>query len=472
MNYRQLLVDGWHHRYGTPAKRAPETKTDRRAAGMLAAPEPVGSPKLSPARRLRQEVFGRFLRDVELRGAAGAAEPDVTRDRVHRILGEMQAARDQPLSPSERSRVEEEVISEVCGLGPLDPLFADPSISDVLVNGPDEVWVDRFGRLEHTAVRFDDEAHLLRLLGRVVDAHGRHLDEASPTVDVRLKDGSRLHAMIPPLCEVPLVSIRRQRAVPFRLGELYACNSLSPAMGEVLTAAVRCGLNMLISGGTGSGKTTLLNVLGSYVPSAERVVTIEETMELQFDHPHTVSLEARLPNIEGRGEVSLRSLVRAALRMRPDRIIVGEVRGSEVFDMLQAMNTGHDGSLTTVHANSPEDALRRLESLVLMGGFELPSRAIRELLGAAFDVIVQLTRFLDGTRRVTSIGEVVFEEERLTTRELFRFAGEGAGGGYVATGVRPRFHARLAATGLDPGFFAAPAEDSGPEDTGPAEGAE
>jgi pilus assembly protein CpaF len=451
VDYRQLLRANWERRHGARSRR-----TGHRADADGRPADAAAGVRLGPAQRLRRRLFERFLQDLEMRGTA-TVDRQQTRQRVAGLLDRMLSEKDAAtLGPGERARLEEEVIAEVVGFGPLEPLFADPSVSDVLVNGPHEVWVDRFGRLEATAVRFDDQDHLLRLLGRVVDGHGRHLDEASPMVDIRLQDGSRLHALIPPICPVPVVSIRRQRPIPFRLGELYACDTLSPAMGELLSAAVRCGLNVLVSGGTGSGKTTLLNVLGGFIPPQERVITIEETVELHFDHPHVVHLEARLPNIEGRGEVSLRTLVKNSLRMRPDRIIVGEVRGAEVFDMLQAMNTGHDGSLTTVHANSPGDALRRLESLVLMGGFELPSRAIRDLLGAAFDVIVQLNRFLDGTRRVTSIGEVANEDDQLTTRELFRFetdGGGGAGGAYVATGNLPTWLPRLVAVGLDAGVL-------------------
>ncbi len=464
MDYRDRLRTSWQRRRGSSTRRAPAAHP--LASGVLEVPAAAGRPKLGPAQRLRREVFEHFLRDVENRGAGSLAEPGEMRDHVHRIVGGMLSAQDAvSLSVSERARIEDEVLSEIRGFGPLDPLFADPTVSDILVNGPHEVWVDRFGRLERTAIRFDDEAHLMRLLGRLVSSHGRHLDEASPLVDVRLHDGSRLHALIPPLCAVPVVSVRCRRPVSFNLGELYSCETLNPAMGELLTAAVQRGLNLLISGGTGSGKTTLLNVLGGFIPHQERVVTIEETVELYFDHPHVVSLEARLPNVEGRGEVTLRALVRNALRMRPDRIIVGEVRGPEVFDMLQAMNTGHEGSLTTVHANSPEDALLRLESLVLMGGFELPSRAIREMLGAAFHMIVQLTRFMDGSRRVASIGEVLFERGELKTRELFRFEGGGTGrmdrgGRFVATGERPAFLPRLAdaISGVD-SMFSAPAEN-------------
>jgi pilus assembly protein CpaF len=288
----------------------------------------------------------------------------------------------------------------------------------------------------------------------MVSSHGRHLDEASPMVDVRMSDGSRLHALLPPLCPTgPIVSIRRSRAVPLRLDELYANGTLTPAMGDLLAAAVRSGLNLVVSGGAASGKTTLLNVISRFIPQHERVITIEETAELRLDHPHVLALEARLPNVEGRGEVTVRSLVRNTLRMRPDRLIVGEVRGPEVFDMLQAMNSGHEGSLTTVHANSPEDALRRLENLVLLGGFELPSRAIRELLGATLHVVVQTSRFADGSRRVTSIGEVRWSGEELTTNELYSFEAErtGSGGGrHRATGERPRFHERLVRAGWRP----------------------
>ncbi len=447
MEYRDLLRTSWQRRRGLAGRR---TKAPAASVPAVHATGAASGPKLGPPQRLRREAFARFLREIETRGAFDLKDHSAMHAGVRRILDQLLSADDSAsLSAGERSRIEEEVVSEISGFGPLDVLLADPTVSDVLVNGPYDVWVDRFGRLEHTEVRFDDSDHLQRLLGRVVASHGRHLDEASPLVDVRLADGSRLHALIPPICEVPIVSIRRKRSVPFRLAELYACDTLSPAMGKLLSAIVSCRLNVLISGGTASGKTTLLNVLGGFISPRERVVTIEETVELHFDHPHVVSLESRFPNIEGLGEVTLRDLVRNSLRMRPDRIIVGEVRGSEVFDMLQAMNTGHEGSLTTVHANSPGDALRRLESLVLMGGFELPSRAIRELLGAAFHVVVQLLRFSDGTRRVTSITEVGFESDELTTRELYRYQAEGpGGGGYVATGARPAFLHRLRGAGV------------------------
>ncbi len=440
INLRQQLRQSWAERRTSEAAVRSGRIVQRRTA---------------PPRRLRQQIFERVLREVETDGLRGLLAPAAVRGRAHRALVQALDERGAPvLSPIERERLENEVVAELAGLGPLEPLFADPTVSDVLVNGPDEVWVDRFGKLERTAVRFDDENHLRRLLMRMVSAHGRHLDEASPMVDVRLADGSRLHALLPPLCaKGPVVSIRRARSVPLRLDELFANGTLSAEMGDFLTAAIRGGLNVVVSGGAASGKTTMLNVLSRFIPLHERVVTIEETAELKLDHPHVLALEARLPNVEGRGEVTVRSLVRNTLRMRPDRLIVGEVRGPEVFDMLQAMNSGHEGSLTTVHANSAVDALRRLENLVLMGGFELPSRAIRELLGATIHLVVQTARYADGARRVTSIGEVGWAGEELASIELFRFEPGKSGTGigrHQATAVATRFRERLQRVGWKP----------------------
>jgi len=439
---RAALRRGWAARNGAAV------------AARFRRPE-VGARRVAPPRRLRQQLFERILREIESDGIQGLREPVVARARARRVLAQALDERGAPpLTPVERERLEGELVAELMGLGPLEPLFSDPTVSDILVNGPDEVWVDRFGRLERTGVRFDDEGHLRRLLTRMVSAQGRHLDEASPMVDVRLADGSRLHALLPPLsAKGPTVSIRRSRSVPLRLDELFANGTLSPEMGAFLAAAVRSGLNLVVSGGAASGKTTLLNVLSRFIPTHERVVTIEETAELKLDHPHVIPLEARLPNVEGRGEVTVRSLVRTTLRMRPDRLIVGEVRGAEVFDMLQAMNSGHEGSLTTVHANTASDALRRLENLVLLGGFELSSRAIRELLAATIHLVVQTTRFADGARRVTSIGEVRRAGEELDTLEIFRFESERPGSGagrHVATGERSRFHQRLVRAGWRP----------------------
>ena len=446
-DYRELLRAGWRHRHRPEGER--RVPPAERTVGVLGADAERTGAEGAP-RRQRRQILELFLKSVDQRGSTAQIDSREARRRVGRLVENAVASGAlAPLLPPERERLEDQVVAEIRGLGPLEPLFSDPTVSDILVNGPDEVWVDRFGRLERTRVRFDDGAHLSRILGRLVGSQGRHLDEASPHVDVRLPDGSRLHALIPPLAASPVVSIRRMRPVPFRLEELAAGGTISGELAAFLSAAVRGRLNVLISGGTASGKTTLLNVLAALIPGEERVITIEETVELRFAHPHVVSLEARLPNIEGEGEVSLRALVKNALRMRPDRILVGEVRGPEAFDMLQAMNTGHEGSLTTVHANTPEDALRRLENLVQMGGFELPSAAIRELLGAAFDLVIQMNRFRDGSRRVTAVREVRGGEGQWTTRELFRFEADRGGrerglGRHVATGVRPAFLPRLA----------------------------
>ncbi|HEV7669335.1 MAG TPA: CpaF family protein [Thermoanaerobaculia bacterium] len=445
IDYREQLRAGWRHRRNLSGER--RSAPGERTVGVLGGDATSGE---SAPRRQRRQVLELFLKSVDQRNSTAQIGSREARHRVGRLVDEAVASGGiAPLDARERAKLEDQVVAEIRGLGPLEPLFSDPTVSDILVNGPDEVWVDRFGRLERTRVRFDDGAHLVRILGRLVGSQGRHLDEASPHVDVRLPDGSRLHALIPPLSVAPVVSIRRMRPVPFRLEELAASGTISGDLGSLFAAAVRGRLNILISGGTASGKTTLLNVLAALIPHQERVITIEETVELRFAHPHVVTLEARLPNIEGNGEVSLRALVKNALRMRPDRILVGEVRGPEAFDMLQAMNTGHEGSLTTVHANSPEDALRRLENLVQMGGFELPSAAIRELLGAAFDLVIQMNRFRDGSRRVTAVREVQVVSGELVTRELFRFEPEGGGrergaGRHVATGIRPAFLPRLA----------------------------
>lgn len=384
---------------------------------------------------LRERLFQRFLNDLEVSGGG-----PLDRTRMRRIIVE---SPESAMLPEEWiERLEQELVDEAEGLGPIAPLLRDPTVSDVLVNGPSEVWVDRFGRLEKCQVRFDDEAHLRRLLRRVVSARGRRLDEASPHVDVRLEDGSRLNAVLPPISlRGPVVSIRRARTTPFRLEELIAFGTLNREMGELLEGTVRSRKSIVVSGGAGAGKTTLLNVLSRAIPFDERIVTIEETAELRLEHPHVVSLEGRMPNAEGVGEVSLRTLVKNALRMRADRIIVGEVRGSEAFDMLQAMNVGHDGSMTTVHANSPRDALRRLQSLVLMGGGEIPAKTVNELLGSAIELIVQLARYPDGTRRITSIARVVLADDELKVSELYV---HGSGdGGFEATPALHEFIARL-----------------------------
>ena len=383
--------------------------------------------------------------------------------QIRRIVEDMLVADDTPLSRQEREQIVVEIEHETFGLGPLEPLMQDPTVSDILVNGAKTVYVERRGRLEHTPVIFRDNSHLLHVLERIVSTIGRRIDESSPMVDARLADGSRVNAIIPPLAlNGPVLSIRRFAADPYRMNDLVEFGTVTPALAEILRAAVQARLNILVSGGTGAGKTTLLNVLSNAIPNTERIVTIEDSAELQLQQDHVVRLETRPPNIEGQGAVNQRDLVRNALRMRPDRIVVGEVRGAEVLDMLQAMNTGHDGSLSTVHANSSRDALSRLETMILMSGVSLPVRAMRDYIAAALNMVVHLSRLSDGTRRVVRVTEVVgMEEDVVTTQDIFVFDQQGIDadgqviGFHRATGVRPHFTDRMVRAGihLDPNVF-------------------
>jgi pilus assembly protein CpaF len=366
-----------------------------------------------------------------------------------------------PLSRAERVRIEQEIADDILGYGPLEPILRDESVTEIMVNGAQDVYVERNGKLERTNVTFSDDAHVLRIIDRIVSQVGRRVDEASPMVDARLPDGSRVNAIIPPLSlRGPTLTIRKFSREPYTLADLATFGSLTPASATFLAACVRARINLLVSGGTGSGKTTLLNALSGFIPGNERIVTIEDAAELQLQQRHVVSLEARPPNIEGEGEVRIRELVRNALRMRPDRIIVGEVRGGETLDMLQAMNTGHEGSLTTIHANTPRDALHRLEMLVLIAGVDLPLRAVREQIASAFDLIVHLVRLVDGSRRVSRITEVSgLEGDIVTLQDLFlsRSGEEGTNGGgrstllgpLRATGLRPNFLTKFATHGVD-----------------------
>ncbi len=362
-----------------------------------------------------------------------------------------------PFNTQTRQRIVKEIQNEILGLGPLEALLADPSISDILVNGPNQVYVERNGRLELSNARFDNDRHLMTIIDRIVSRVGRRIDESSPMVDARLPDGSRVNAIIPPLAlNGAVMSIRRFSVDRLTMERLVELGELTPTVGRVLQAAVRGRLNILISGGTGTGKTTLLNVLSGFIPPDERVVTIEDSAELQLQQPHVVRLETRPPNIEGRGEVAQRDLVRNSLRMRPDRIVVGEVRGAEALDMLQAMNTGHDGSLTTIHANAPRDALTRIESMVAMSGVNLPSRPLRAQIASALDVVIQLERHEDGHRRVVSIQEINgVEGEIITMSEIFHFEREGIDrdgkvvGQFTATGLVPKFYEQIRKRGLD-----------------------
>ena len=384
----------------------------------------------------------------------------LTQEQVHaevsRLAESVLAQEAMPLSVAERERLVNDVQHELFGLGPLEPLLADPTISDILVNKHDTIYIERRGKLETSNVRFKDDEHLMRVIERIVSSVGRRIDESSPMVDARLQDGSRVNAIIPPLAiDGPVVSIRRFGSDPLKMSSLIEFKALTKDIADMLQMVVTARLNVLISGGTGAGKTTLLNALSAYIPENERIVTIEDSAELQLQQPHVVRLETRPPNIEGRGEVTQRDLVRNALRMRPDRIVIGEVRGGEAIDMLQAMNTGHDGSLTTVHANTPRDALSRLETMIQMTGMRLSDRAMRQQVASALNLVVQVARMSDGSRRITSISEITgMEGETITMQEIFQYERTGVDaqgtvlGRFRPTGIRPRFAERLKACGL------------------------
>jgi pilus assembly protein CpaF len=386
----------------------------------------------------------------------GQLDPEQLHAEVARLAEDLLAAENAPLSSADRERLVGEVRHELFGLGPLEPLLADPDVCDILVNSPKKVYIERGGKLELTNVEFKDDEHLMRVIERIVSTVGRRIDEASPMVDARLQDGSRVNAIIPPLSlDGPVLSIRRFGSDPLRMATLIEKNALTKDMADMFEMCVRARLNVLISGGTGAGKTTLLNALSSYIPDDERIVTIEDSAELQLQQPHVVRLETRPANIEGRGEVTQRDLVKNALRMRPDRIVIGEVRGGEAIDMLQAMNTGHDGSLTTIHANTPRDALARIETMIQMTGMRLSDRAMRQQIASALDIVIQAARLSDGTRRITSISEITgMEGETITMQEIFHFERKGMDkdgkvlGRYRPTGVRPRFAERLKQYGM------------------------
>jgi pilus assembly protein CpaF len=378
--------------------------------------------------------------------------------RVQESVSILLARDETPLAGADRARIAREVGDEILGHGPIEPLLRDPMVSEIMVNGPSRIYVERAGRLSAVDAEFADEAHLRRVIDRIVSRVGRRVDEASPMVDARLPDGSRVNAVVPPVAlDGSTLTIRKFSADPLTVKDLIAFGTLTPQVAELLAACVRGRLDIVVSGGTGSGKTTTLNVLSSFIPVDERVVTVEDAAELQLHQDHVVRLESRPANTEGRGEISIRDLVRNSLRMRPDRIVVGEVRDGAALDMLQAMNTGHDGSLTTVHANTPRDSIARLETMVLMAGMELPIRAIREQIASAVDLIIQVARLKDGTRRITHITEVVgMEGDVVTMQDLFVFdfgAGQDADGKFkgqlVSTGLRPAFLEELAAHGVD-----------------------
>ena len=420
--------------------------------GVLSS-EPVGG------QHTFQEMKARLHRAIINRmdlSKLNQLSPEQVNAEVARLAEVVLASEAMPLSASERERLVNDVRHELFGLGPLEPLLADSTISDILVNSYCNIYIERRGKLETTNVTFKDDEHLMRVIERIVSSVGRRIDESSPMVDARLQDGSRVNAIIPPLSiDGPVLSIRRFGAEPLRIAQLIENRAVTREIAEMMEMCVKSRLNILISGGTGAGKTTLLNALSAYIPEDERIVTIEDSAELQLQQPHVVRLETRPPNIEGKGEVTQRELVKNSLRMRPDRIVIGEVRGGEAIDMLQAMNTGHDGSLTTVHANTPRDALARLETMIQMTGMRLSDRAMRQQIASAINLVIQAARLQDGTRRVTSISEITgMEGDTITMQEIFMFERTGVDregkvvGRFKATGIRPRFAEKLKACGL------------------------
>jgi pilus assembly protein CpaF len=404
---------------------------------------------------VKTAIHRKLIQKLNLDRLSEIRREDVRRE-MSQILENLVGGESTPMTFEERERLSSEVLDEVFGLGPLEPLLNDPTVSDILVNTYKRVYVERHGMLEETSVQFRDDAHLMAIIDRIVSAIGRRVDESSPMVDARLADGSRVNAIIPPLAvDGPCLSIRRFGRDRLISGDLVQNNTLTEAMLEMLSGCVTARLNILISGGTGAGKTTLLNVLSSYISGRERIVTIEDAAELQLHQEHVVRLETRSPNIEGKGAIQQRELVTNSLRMRPDRIIVGEVRGEEALDMLQAMNTGHDGSLTTIHANSPRDALARLETMIAMASFNIPDVAIRRQIASALDVVIQVSRLSDGTRKVVNIAEITgMEGDVFMMQDIFVFRKRGIRdngdvlGEFMPSGVRPRFAERLAVAGI------------------------
>jgi pilus assembly protein CpaF len=404
--------------------------------------------------RIQRRIIAELAPEADLGGVPG-------RRAIEELFNDTLAEEGIPLPRLERTRLLEAIMAELLSFGPIEPLLRDETISEIMVNGPDSVWVERSGQLEETDIKFENDDHVRRIIDRIVAPLGRRCDEASPMVDARLPDGSRVNAIIPPLAvDGPILSIRRFSASPLTVDNLLAFKSVTPPMVQVLQALGHAKINILISGGTGSGKTTLLNLLSGFIPPNERIITIEDAAELQMRQPHVVRLETRPPNIEGKGEVSQRALVRNALRMRPDRIILGEVRGAEALDMLQAMNTGHEGSLATIHSNTPRDALARLENMVGMAGVNLTPRATRQQICSAVTVVLQVTRLTDGARKLVSMQEITgMEGDIIAMQEIFRFDQTGVAadgkvlGHFVATGVRPRFAERVR-------LFGAPVPDS------------
>jgi pilus assembly protein CpaF len=423
-----------------------------RLGGSLAGSERQGAKSFEELKRL---IHGKLVDKLDL-SRVSDLEGDTLRREIRLVVERLCDTENPLLNRMERERLIDEVLDETFGFGPLEVLLKDPTISDILINGPHKIYVERRGKMEKSDVRFRDNDHLLQIIDRIVSKVGRRVDETSPMVDARLPDGSRVNAIIPPLAlDGPSVSIRRFGTNPLKLEDLLNFKAFTPEMAMLMEACIKARLNIIISGGTGCGKTTLLNTLSSFIPHDERIVTIEDAAELQLQQDHVVRLETRPPNIEGKGAVTTRDLVRNALRMRPERIIIGECRGGEALDMLQAMNTGHAGSMTTLHANTPRDAQARLETMIMMAGMELPIKAMRQQISSAVDVIIQANRLQGGPRKVTSITEVMgMEQDMIIMQDIFRYKQLGidqngrAYGQFEATGVRPSFVNRLEAAGI------------------------
>lgn len=441
-------------------KTSGQPENGERAVALAPAPQGVNDPYAELKTRIHHSCIAKLGPEL-----FSTETTEDLHDRVVRTVTEQLILDRTPLTREERQQIVQEIADDILGYGPLEPLLKDDSITEVMVNAADRIYVERHGKIEPADTSFVDNAHLIRIIDKIVSQVGRRIDESSPMVDARLPDGSRVNAIIPPLAlSGPTLTIRKFSRDPYTIEDLIGFGTVTPKASQFLAACVKGKLNVLISGGTGTGKTTTLNAMSAFVPDDERIVTIEDAAELQLQQEHVITLEARPPNIEGQGEVRIRELVRNALRMRPDRIIVGEVRGPETLDMLQAMNTGHEGSLTTIHANSPRDALSRLETLVMTAGVELPHRAIREQIASAFDVLVQISRLVDGSRRITHVTEVLrMESDVITLQDIFlaKPPDEETGGvgrlltPLACTGLKPHFLEKLAANGvvLPPTFF-------------------
>ncbi|OGA34955.1 MAG: pilus assembly protein CpaF [Betaproteobacteria bacterium RIFCSPLOWO2_12_FULL_62_13b] len=431
-------------------RAAPEAGAVMRESAFRAAPEAPSSHY-----EVSLRIHKRLLDKIDL-AAIDAMPQERVRSEIRQLVERLLEEEGLPVSSIERQQIVQDILNEILGLGPLERLLSDPTVSEILVNGHKQVYVERAGKLQLTNTRFGSDAHLMKIIDKIVSGIGRRIDESTPMVDARLADGSRVNAIIPPLAiDGPTLSIRRFAVVPLRAEDLIRLKAMTPDIAELIAGLVKAKVNLLISGGTGTGKTTLLNVLSSHIPESERVVTIEDAAELQLQQPHVVRLETRPPNIEGKGEITQRALVRNSLRMRPDRIIVGEVRGPEVLDMLQAMNTGHEGSMTTVHANSPRDALTRLESMMGMSGITLPVKSMRYQISSALSVVIQIARLTDGTRKLSSLQEITgMEGEMITMQEVFAYERTGVDaqgavqGRFRALGIRPKFVQRMRSHGV------------------------